>query len=309
LVTQVNESYHSQVLGERFHLDRPPTLLARTASITPVGFARLTSDRAAAAPAAKVPAEKAYAFHVALRPTATDLWIDGKHHSATSISPGATFLFDLSSDPISHIHQPFDILRFYISQASLDELAYSEGNGWTKTLISRQLGVHDRTMHALATALLDRIELAHERSTLFVDHIALAFYAHVTESYGNVTGPDTVIPGQLSPWQLRRSIDFIASNLDGDPTIAHLAQECGLSSGYFARAFRRTTGVTPHQWLIRKRVERAQELLLRGRIGLAEVAVVCGFVDQSHLSRVFAKFAGVSPGRWRQQNGGSRHQR
>jgi AraC-like DNA-binding protein len=186
---QVNESYQSQVLGERFHLERAPTLLARTASITPVGFTRLTSDRAAAEPAAKVPVEKAYAFHVALRPTATDLWIDGKHHSAVSISPGATFLFDLSSDPISHIHQPFDILRFYIS-----------------------------------------------------------------------------------------------------------------------RAFRRTTRVTPHQWLIRKRVERAQELLLRGRIGLAEVAVVCGFVDQSHLSRVFARFAGVSPGRWRQQNG-SRHQR
>ena len=161
-------------------------------------------------------------------------------------------------------------------------------------------------MHGLATALLDRIELAHERSTLFVDHIALAFCAHVIETYGHVAGPGKIVPGQLSPWQLRRAIDFIAANLDGDPTIAQLACECGLSSGYFARAFRRTTGVTPHQWLIRKRIERAQELLLRGRIELAEVAIVCGFVDQSHLSRVFAKFAGMSPGRWRQQNRGSR---
>jgi transcriptional regulator GlxA family with amidase domain len=64
--------------------------------------------------------------------------------------------------------------------------------------------------------------------------------------------------------------------------------------------------VTPHQWLIRKRVVRAEELLLRGRLDLAEVALVCGFVDESHLSRVFAKFAGVSPGRWRQWNRGSR---
>jgi AraC family transcriptional regulator len=76
-----------------------------------------------------------------------------------------------------------------------------------------------------------------------------------------------------------------------------------LSAGYFARTFRRTISVTPHQWLIRKRVERAPELLLRGRLELAEVALVCGFVDQSHLSRVFA---GVSPGRWRQWNRGSR---
>ena len=290
------------MLGERFHLERAPTLLARTASVTPVGFTRLKSDFGAIEPAAKVTVEQAFSFHVALQPTATDLWIDGKHHSAPSILPGATFLFDLSSDPISHIYRPFDVLRFYISQASLDEMAYSEGNGRATGLVSPRLGAHDNTMHGLATALLDRIELAHERSTLFVDHIALAFYTHVTETYGHVPGRGKIIPGQLSPWQLRRAIDFIATNLDGDPTIAQLAGECGLSSGYFARAFRRTTGVTPHQWLIRKRIERAQELLLRGRIALAEVAIICGFVDQSHLSRMFAKFAGMSPGRWRQQN-------
>jgi AraC family transcriptional regulator len=303
---RVSGSYESHVLGERFHLDRAPTLLARTASVTPVGFTRLKSNKGATEPAAKVTVEKAFSFHVALRPTATDLWIDGKHHSAPSILPGATFLFDLTSDPISHIFQPFDVLRFYISQTSLDEMAYSEGNGRATSLASSQLGAQDNTMHGLATALLDRIELAHERSTLFVDHIALAFYGHVIEAYGTAANSNTVVPGQLSPWQLRRAIDFIAANLDRDPTIAQLAGECRLSSGYFARAFRRTTGVTPHQWLIRKRIERAQELLLRGRLELAEVALVCGFVDQSHLSRVFAKLAGESPGRWRQRNRGSR---
>jgi AraC family transcriptional regulator len=295
-------SYQSEILGERFHLDFAPTLLARTASTAPVGFTRLKSEHGAAEPAAKVPVEKAFAFHVALRPTATDLWIDGSHHSARSILPGATFLFDLSSDPISHIHQPFDILRFYISQASLDELTYSEGDGRARTLVSPQLGAHDDVMHGLAMALLSRIELAHEHSALFVDHMALAFHAHVIEAYGSVVTSDVVVVGQLAPWQLRRSLDFIAANLDGDPTIAQLARDCGLSPGYFARAFRRTTGVTPHQWLIRKRIERAQELLLRGRMQLAEVAIVCGFVDQSHLSRVFTKFTGITPGRWRQQS-------
>ena len=80
------------------------------------------------------------------------------------------------------------------------------------------------------------------------------------------------------------------------------ARECGLSSGYFTRAFRQTTGVSPHQWLIRKRVERARGLLLGNGLGLADIALVCGFVDQSHFSRVFTKFEGDSPGRWRQRN-------
>ena len=103
-------------------------------------------------------------------------------------------------------------------------------------------------MHGLALALLDRIELVHEHSALFVDHMALAFYAHVTQAYGNSAGPNTVIPGQLAPWQLRRAIDFIAAHLDGDPTIAQLAGNAACrpatSRVHFAEppASRRTNG-------------------------------------------------------------------
>ncbi|MGT2440734.1 helix-turn-helix domain-containing protein [Bradyrhizobium betae] len=248
-----------------------------------------------------VPAENAFSLHVALKPTAVDLWIDGKHSLTKTAAAGDAFLFDLRSNPVSQIHDAFDVVRFYISQASLEELGYDGGSRRVKNLISPDLGQQDRVMHGLATALLDRIETPDEHSALFIDHIALAFHAHVTRFYSDVSVAALPL-GQLAPWQLRRSIDFITAHLDGDPTIAELAGQCGLSPGYFARAFRRTTGVTAHQWLMRKRVERAQELLVRGRLGLAEVAVICGFADQSHLSRVFTKFNGMSPGRWRQRN-------
>jgi AraC-like DNA-binding protein len=61
-------------------------------------------------------------------------------------------------------------------------------------------------------------------------------------------------------------------------------------------------GVAPHQWLIGKRIERARELLLLGRLDLAEIAIACGFVDQSHFTRVFARHEGCAPGRWRKLN-------
>jgi AraC family transcriptional regulator len=154
-------------------------------------------------------------------------------------------------------------------------------------------------MYGLANALADQVERAEERSALFIDHLALAFYAHVMKTYGNAVAPAERISGGLSPWQLRRVLDFIAAHLDGDPTITELARECALSPGYFVRAFRRTTGSTPHQWLVRKRVERAKALLLASALGLADIAVACGFVDQSHFTRVFAKLEGNSPGRWR----------
>jgi AraC family transcriptional regulator len=299
-------SYDSAVIGDRFRLGHPPTILARTASVAPIGFTRLRSQQAPQGRTKDVPAENAYLFHVQLLPVAVDMWIDGKHSPATTRTAGTTFLFDLSSNPIADIYSSFDNVRSYISQASLDELAFDQGIRRTKGLVSPSLSSHDRVMYGLASALLDHVERANEHSSLFVDHIALAFFAHVMRAYGTEVVPDDATPGGLSPWQLRRVLDFLIAHLNDDPTIAELARECGLSSGYFARAFRKTTGITPHQWLIRKRVERARELLLGNGLRLADIALACGFVDQSHFSRVFGRFEGNSPGRWRQLNRKSR---
>lgn len=296
-------SYESAIIGERFGLARPPTILTRTASVAPIGFTRLRSDKAQHGRAKDVPSENAFSFHVALEPASVDLWIDGKHRLAATVRPGATFLFDLNCNPVSQIHTTYDILRFYISQASLDELAFDRGIARTAGFALPCMGQPDPVMHGLALALLGNVEQPNERSALFVDHIGLAFHAHVTTVYGHAAGRTHALAGALSPWQLRRALDFIHAHLDGDPTIAQLAQECGLSPGYFARAFRQSTGVSPHQWLMQKRVDRARALLSVGRMDLAEIALACGFVDQSHFTRVFARIEGQTPGRWRRLKG------
>ena len=82
-------------------------------------------------------------------------------------------------------------------------------------------------------------------------------------------------------------------------SIAEIAAECGLSSSYFAKAFKQATGSPPHAWLAMKRIERAKQLLTGTNDDLAEIALACGFVDQSHLGRAFQKHEGCSPGRWR----------
>jgi AraC-like DNA-binding protein len=87
--------------------------------------------------------------------------------------------------------------------------------------------------------------------------------------------------------------------LAGDPSISQVADECGLSASYFVRAFKQTTGVPPHRWLTKQRVERAKELLQDLGQELSDIAQLCGFVDQSHFTRVFSRSEGYSPGRWR----------
>ncbi len=76
-------------------------------------------------------------------------------------------------------------------------------------------------------------------------------------------------------------------------------EECGLSVSHFSRAFRRTAGAAPHHWLMTRRVEAAKEKLRDSRLSLLDVALACGFSDQSHLTRVFAGMVGLSPGAWR----------
>ena len=138
-----------------------------------------------------------------------------------------------------------------------------------------------------------------EDTTMFSDCIALAFFVHIIRAYGSVPLEGRNVRGGLAAWQLRRARDFINVNLANDPSISEVANECGLSSGYFVRAFKQSTGVPPYRWLTKLRVERAKELLKDPRCELADMAQLCGFVDQSHFTRAFSRSEGYSPGRWR----------
>ncbi|WP_354107997.1 AraC family transcriptional regulator [Bradyrhizobium sp. LB14.3] len=78
----------------------------------------------------------------------------------------------------------------------------------------------------------------------------------------------------------------------GDILVADVAKACGFSRGHFTRSFRITTGMTPHKWLLLRRIQHAKTLLLESSITAAEIAVICGFADQSHLTRVFTRSSG-----------------
>jgi AraC-like DNA-binding protein len=82
-------------------------------------------------------------------------------------------------------------------------------------------------------------------------------------------------------------------------SLDQLAGECRLSSSHFARAFRKSTGESPHRWLVRRRVEAAKTMLSSSEMAISEIALACGFVDQSHLTRVFSSLVGAPPGAWR----------
>jgi AraC family transcriptional regulator len=125
---------------------------------------------------------------------------------------------------------------------------------------------------------------------------ALAHMMRVTNARAAVGGGQS---GSLAPYQLRRAMDFMRANLSGNISLEQLASGCGLSVSYFARSFKNDTGVPPHRWLVETRLEKAKDLLLNTKTPLAEIAAICGFADQCHLTRTFRRATGDTPGEWR----------
>jgi len=111
--------------------------------------------------------------------------------------------------------------------------------------------------------------------------------------------PARPMAGGLAPAAMRRVVRFIDDNIDAALTVAALATIAGLSKSHFYRTFEASTGVSPHMFVMQRRVERAQSLISQTGEPLAEIALACGLSDQAHLTRLFRRFAGVTPGQWR----------
>lgn len=103
----------------------------------------------------------------------------------------------------------------------------------------------------------------------------------------------------LVAWRLKRVLAFIDQNLGGAVTLADMAHAAGLSRMHFAAQFRVATGLRPHEFLLRARIEQAQEMMARTREPLVQIALAVGFQTQAHFTTVFRRFAGTTPHRWR----------
>ena len=110
------------------------------------------------------------------------------------------------------------------------------------------------------------------------------------------------IRGSLPAWKERRIKELMRSELSSKLSLQRLAAECDLSVRHFTRAFGQSTGLTPHRYLLRLRLDKARELLSDPTLRLHEIALTCGFADQSHFTRVFSASEKVSPGTWRRLN-------
>lgn len=186
----------------------------------------------------------------------------------------------------AHLYLPHDALLAHLSDeldrapASFDlpELTFEDDLGLSRLMSGlTQAGLNGDLLHSQ--------EIAAEIRTAILTDPRLGAARPVT------------LRGGLGPGRARRIRDYIEQHLDQTLSLDHLAAEAGLSPWHFQRMFRASFGISPHAWVERRRVARA-EAMLRDQTPVAQVAVACGFSHQSHLTRVFTRARGTTPGRF-----------
>lgn len=156
----------------------------------------------------------------------------------------------------------------------------------------------DPVVRQVGLALLAEFESEAPGGRLYVESLSNLLAVHLLRHYAS-GGAEQRFRGGLAGRRLRRVLDFINDNCEGDLSLAALAQVSGMSTFHFAREFKRATGTTPHQYLIRLRVERAKALLTGSELPLVEVGARAGFSHQSHFTRLFRRLTGTTPHSYR----------
>ena len=291
---------YGQRLAERLRVEHAPAVVTRVLRTADMAVTETRCDDPVPGLSGSLQREDAFLVTLTLRDYPDRVyWEDGRLVSVCDVRAGQTCIHDLKRDPVALLDKPYNVLFFYLPRGALNAIADDADAPRIGDLSDNPMSFDDATVGSLGRAVLPALSHPDQASQLFIDHVLLALGVHVAQTYGGMRALPRPVRGGLAPWQVRRAKEILCANLDGRVALQEVARECRLSVSHFPRAFRCSMGAAPHNWLLTRRVEVAKEKLRDDRLSLTDVALACGFADQSHLTRVFTRMVGVSPGAWR----------
>lgn len=166
-----------------------------------------------------------------------------------------------------------------------------------------QFATPDPFIHQIGVALKAALTKQSDLSRLYAETLVNSLILHLLEHYSTTRANlQEAVTGRLPQFKLQQVVDYIDAYLDRDLSLRELSSLVQMSPQYFSQLFKQTTGTTPHQYVIRCRIERAKYLLQQNKLSIAEIANLVGFVDQSHLHRYFKRLVGTTPKTFQQLN-------
>ncbi len=225
--------------------------------------------------------------------------VEGTYGCAT-LGSGSVIAYELARAPMIRCREADRIVSIWIPDDALTVVADELRAAVTGRLdIDSGQPFDDDRIRTLAHLLLMGAADTSPCGTFYMGQVALALIVHLATARGGMVDASELQKGGLAPWQTKRAQQLMSARLDADISLAEVARECGLSLSHFSRAFRQAVGASPHAWLMRRRVDAAKSMMHSNRLPLSEIALACGFADQSHFTRVFSRETGASPGQWR----------
>jgi AraC-like DNA-binding protein len=230
----------------------------------------------------------------------------GKGRPAVRRSPDACCEFqDSRQSPISFVPADMDL---WLDIREVEAVRHLDIHFDADTMVRRlgedldpqrlqdpRLLFFDQKAMALAELIAAEVANPDPQHDLYGDGLTLALLIDVLK----LAKAPARKRGALAPWQLRRATAFIEANCLRGIRLEELASLTGLSQSHFSHSFKASTGFAPHDWQMRARLERAKAMLLGGDQPLTTIAAESGFADHAHFSRVFRRYMGATPSRWR----------
>ncbi len=180
-------------------------------------------------------------------------------------------------------------------EPNLLQQPYPENDTGRDVDLIPQWGIEDRQVEYILRALEADLEAGAPGGGLFGESLLSALAVHLQRSYA-VNPPRDAKPGNGLPRvRLSRVIEYIEANLHREIALTALAETAGMSSHYFSELFKQSVHLPPHQYVLRRRIERARKLLNDPGVTVLEAAVRTGFSDQSHFTKIFRRIVGVTP--------------
>src|SRR5580658_910162 len=196
--------------------------------------------------------------------------------------------------------QPCRILLLSIDPALVNRLGVGDVNV-ADLQFRQQIGIEDQGIRLTLAAIKQEIEAPGLNSRLYIDSLLMMLLTQLMRCASNFAAPrqPAYVKGGLPNWRLKRALELLEADRTKTPSLAELAGPLRLHPTSFCRAFKQSTGLSPHRYLLEHRVNRAKEMMKDRKRTLTEIALDCGFGSSSQFSIVFKRITGISPRNYR----------
>lgn len=187
-----------------------------------------------------------------------------------------------------------EFIHCYIDPQKLSEITYESIDSDYLELMVHFMR-YDPLIYQIVLALKTELETNPSSSRFYAESASTFLAAHLVKHYATKQWVFQKYTGGLSSDKLRQAIDYIQAHLAENLSLEAIATEVGMSRFYFCRLFKQSIGITPYQYLIKCRIDRAKVLLRQRKLGITDIAVEVGFSNQSHFTKHFKRIVGKTP--------------